>query len=273
MDIKEAAHIDAAEHSDSVTDDSGATVRRRILVAGLSGTALSLVPFLARRTSASGRNVAATSSSSDTSTAGSSGAAGAVGAATGSTGVGSDVTIGATDASTTDTAAVTTTTAPPRRPTADDIVLLSFAQSMELSIRDLYDVALAQGAFDGPALDAVKAIREAHEAYAQSISGLLGRVAPNTPLGTLSSAMHTDFSGSPKEVVTAARALENTAVATHVDLVGQLVGVDGAALIGSMVVVEARHATVLATVLGLTDIEQQLATDGAALSPSDYTTK
>ena len=39
MDIKEAAHIDAAEHSDT----AGSTVRRRILAAGLSATALSLV--------------------------------------------------------------------------------------------------------------------------------------------------------------------------------------------------------------------------------------
>lgn len=299
MDIKEAAHIDAAEHSDSVAD-YGATVRRRIIVAGLSGTALSLVPFLARSAGASGKNVAATSSSSsgtftanstdslnNSPSGASTGGAGSSNSDAGatvnsgggyngtgdSTNTSSAVTIRATGSSTADTAAATTTTAPPKRPTADDKALLGFAQSIELTIRNLYDVAIDLGSFDGPSLNAVKAIREAHGAYAQSISGLLGRVAPNAPIVALFNALKRDFSGSPDEVAAAARALENTAVATHIDIVGQLIGIDGSALIGSMLVVEARHATVLATIGGVAELSKQLASTGKALSPSDYSTK
>lgn len=289
MDTKEAAHIDAAEHSDT----AGSTVRRRILAAGLSATALSLVPVLARRAGASGRNAVTSASlggSSDTlggtpsiapnaSTGGSSDAGATVNSNGGFNGTGdstnasSDVTIGATGNSTADTAAATTTTAPPKRPTDEDVGLLAFAQSLELTIRNLYDVAIDLGAFDGPSLEAVKAIREAHEAYAQSLSGLLGRLAPNAAIDELFTAMLADFSGTAEEVATAAQALENTAVATHIDVVGALVGIDGSALIASMIIVEARHATVLATVAGVAEIAKQLTTVGKALSPSDYSAK
>jgi hypothetical protein len=221
-----------------------------VLVAGISGTALSLLPFLGGRASASGRNNPSTATTEPTS--------------------GSD---GSTVATTADTAEATTTTAPPKRPTEDDIALLSFAQSVELTIRDLYDVAIGAGIFTDTTLEAVKAIREAHEAYAQSISGLLGRVAPNTRVDELFTSLEKDFSGSPSDVATAARAIENTAVATHSDVVGKLIGIDGSSLIASMLIVEARHATYLATIAGVTTLEDELTGDADALSPSDYTAK
>jgi hypothetical protein len=250
VDIKEAAHTDAAAPTDADTTTIGGSVaRRRVLVAGISGTALSLLPFLGGRASASGRNNSSAATTDPTS---------------GSTGDTTGDTTAATEAAT------TTTTAPPRRPTEDDIALLSFAQSVELTIRDLYDVAITAGTFEGTTLSDVKAIREAHEAYAQSLSGLLGRVAPNTPLDALFTSLEGDFSGDLADVATAAQALENTAVATHTDIVGQLLGIDGSSLVASMLIVEARHATVLATIAGVSDLDQQLASDGEALSPTDY---
>ncbi|MCW2801001.1 MAG: hypothetical protein JWQ70_2473, partial [Aeromicrobium sp.] len=230
MDIKEAAHIDAAEHTDGDIAGNGSVLRRRILVAGLSGTALSLVPLLARRAGASGRSPAATSSSTASSTENStdsgfggtsnttsgSGANSAGGNATagtnggyngtgdstntttvdtsgGSAGSTAGSSANSTGGSTADTAAATTTTAPPRRPTDEDIAVLSFAQSMELTIRDLYDIAISLGSFADAQLETVNAIRDAHESYGQSISGLLGRSAPNSSLTELFSAMKGDF--------------------------------------------------------------------------------
>lgn len=251
MDIKEAALTDAAAPTDADTATIGGSVaRRRVLVAGISGTALSLLPFLGGRAHASGRNNPSTATTEPT--------------------TGSD---GSTVATTGDTAEATTTTAPPKRPTEDDIVLLSFAQSVELTIRDLYDVAIGAGTFTDATLEAVKAIREAHEAYAQSLSGLLGRVAPNTRIDELFTSLEKDFSGSSSDVATAARALENTAVATHSEVVGQLLGIDGSALVASMLMVEARHATYLATIAGAKTLEDELTGDADALSPSDYTAK
>lgn len=248
MDIKEAAHTDVAAHSDADNATAGGSVmRRRVLAAGISGTALSLLPFLGGRASASGRNNATTATTEPP----------------------ADSTLG----STADTEAATATTAPPKRPTADDVVLLSFAQSVELTARNLYDVAIAAGAFEGVTLEAVRAIREAHEAYAQSLSGLLGRVAPNAQIDDLFDSLQSGFAGSVEDVATAARALENTAVATHTDIVGALLGIDGAALIASILIVEARHATVLAMLAGVTDLDEELASDATALSPTDYPAK
>ena len=156
---------------------------------------------------------------------------------------------------------------------ADDIVLLSFEQSMELTIRDLYDVALNLGSFTGAQLETVNAIRDAHEAYGNSISGLLGRNAPNAALPKLFTALKADFAGNAQDVATAARTLENNAAATHIETLDALVGIDGAALIASIIIVEARHATVLASFAGVSALDDLLASDGKALSPSDYTTK
>lgn len=252
MDINEAAHLGAAEQR--AVDQSVA--RRRLLAAGVAGTAVSLLPFLGRAASAAPASTGSTTDSTGDSKADSTG---------GSTGGSSDVTTGA---STADTAAATTTTAPPKRPTDADIALLSFAQMIELTARDLYNIALGESVFTDVTLETVKAIGEAHEAYAQSISGLIGRSAPNSPATDLFDELSKGFSGSAEDVATAARSLENNLVATHIDVVGQLVGVDGSALVASMVVVEARHATVLAHIAGVDTLDDQLVTDGEAIPSS-----
>ncbi len=237
MDIKQAAHSTSAAQPAA---DAAPVARRRIITAGVSGAALSLLPWLGDRASASSRtSTAPPNSGGDTTT----------------------------------TAPATTTTAPPKRPTAADIKLLAFAQSIELAIRDLYDVALSAKSFDGPIAKAVTAIREAHEAYAQSISGLIGGQASGARSDKLFSASRNDFTGDAKSVARAAADLENVAVATHIDILGSLIGIDAAGLIASMLVVEARHATVLNSIAGATSLSDQLASDGKALSPSDYPVK
>ena len=256
MDINEAAHLGAAEQR--AADHTVA--RRRLLAAGATGTALSLLPFLAGRAGAAPASTGSTTDSTGDSTADSTG--GSTADSTAAT------TGGSTAGSTADTAAATTTTAPPKRPTDDDIVLLSFAQMLELAARDLYNVALGKSVFADATLEAVKAIGEAHEAYAQAISGLIGRVAPNSAQSDLFDELSKDFAGSAKDVAAAARSLENNLVATHVEIVGKLVGVDGSALVASMVVVEARHATVLAHIAGVDTLDDQLATEGEAIPAS-----
>lgn len=269
MDINEAAHLGAAEQR--AADHTVA--RRRLLAAGATGTALSLLPFLAGRAGAAPASSGGTDDSTGNSTANTPAAPGASTAdstagSTSDTTASSDGTPGGATGSTADTAAATTTTAPPKRPTDADIGLLSFAQMLELAARDLYNVALGKSVFADATLEAVKAIGEAHEAYAQAISGLIGRVAPNSAQSDLFDELSKDFEGSAKDVATAARSLENNLVATHVDIVGKLVGVDGSALVASMVVVEARHATVLAHIAGVDTLDDQLATEGEAIPAS-----
>ena len=144
---------------------------------------------------------------------------------------------------------------------------------LELTVRDLYQLALDLKAFDETTLAVVKAIGEAHGAYAQSISGLIGRTAPNSQITPLYSQLKASFTGDAQSVATAARQLENAVVATHSEIIGKLAGVDGSALIASMVVIEARHATVLARIAGVVGLDDQLVTDGKPYSPSDYPAK
>ncbi len=234
MDIKQAALPTAAAHT---AGDSAPMARRRILAAGASGAALSLLPWLSDRAGAQARTAPPTS--------------------------GGETVI-----------APAPTTAPaPKRPTAADIELLAVAQTIELAIRDLYDAALAANSFEGATAEAVTAIREAHEAYAQSISGLIGADAPGIRSDKLYNAQRSNFSGSAAAVAQAAADLENVACATHIDILGSLIGVDATGLIASILVVEARHATVLNIIAGASTLSNQLASDGVALSPADYPVK
>lgn len=197
--------------------DDGPNLRRRLLGIGIGGAAVSLLPFLSGRASA--------------------------------------------------TTPPTTTTAPPKRPTADDTTLLSFAQGVELAIRDLYDVALGVK-FDDVTRAVVATIRESHESYATSLGGLLGRAGTQTR-DAIYDDLKSSFSGDTSKVLDAAYSLESTAVATHTDILGQLHGTDGASLLASILIMEARHGTVLASLNKKTSLDDLLVTTEAdALTPA-----
>ena len=206
-----------------------ASLRRRLLGIGLGGAAVSLLPFLSGRASA-------TTPSSSTSTS----------------------------------TPAPTTTAPPKRPTDDDVALLGFAQSVEIAARQLYDVALAaNGLFDENQKAVIATIRESHDAYAAALSALLGRQAPQQADAVLDDTK-ASFSGALADVLDAAYTLESTAVATHDDILGKLQGTDGAALLASILIVEARHTTVIATLNGKTDLDDLLVnTEADALAPAE----
>ena len=121
---------------------------------------------------------------------------------------------------TTDESTTTAATTPPQRPTADDVVTF---------------------------------IRDAHRAYAQSLSGMLGRSAPNNMSQELFDGLRSDFVGDVAGVLAAAQAFESSAVATHGDVIAKLQGTDGAALLASIQIAEARFCTALADLAGDTD--------------------
>lgn len=205
--------------------DDGPNLRRRLLGIGIGGAAVSLLPFVSGRASA-------------TTPPNSSGTAGA-----------------------------TTTTKPPQRPTSDDSTLLTFSQGIELAIRDLYDVALGVK-FDDATRAVLATIRESHESYATSLGGLLGRAGTQTR-DAMYDNLEASFSGDPSKVLDAAYDLESTAVATHTEVLGQLQGTDGAGLLASILVIEARHGTVLASLNKKTSLDDLLVTTEAdALTPA-----
>ena len=166
------------------------------------------------------------------------------------------------------TSDATTTTAPPQRPTVDDVPLLQFAQTIELAAVALYDVALRTGGLGDDLLATVTATRADHLAYAQALSGQLGTSAPGSPAADVVEAARESFAtGDDVQTATAAHQLEDVAVATHSELIGQLLGTDGAALIASILIVEARHSLVFGALAGISELDDLLLTNGDPLSP------
>ena len=173
-----------------------------------------------------------------------------------------DTTTPAEDATTTATAF--------NLPTADDQGLLDFAQSIELAATVLYgQAAEALGGEPVVTAQVVDVFGAHHKAYAQSISGLLGRNASNTANASLVDQLTKSFSDAAG-VVEAALALEEAAVATHLSLLGQLEGTDASTLIASIVATEARHAAALKAIAGDDPMPSvALATTDDALNPDD----
>jgi len=201
--------------------------RRRLLGIGLGGAAVSLLPWLVGRASAT----TTTSASSDTTPA-------------------------------------TTTTAPPKRPSDADVELLGFAQTVEIAAFRLYEEALATDNFNDDERAVIATFHDAHEAYAQSLSGFLGRDAPQV-LNPVYDEMREAFGGDKATSLDAAYNMESVAVATHTDILQQLQGTDGAALLASILIVEAAHGTVLADIAGETDLDILLVkTEADALTPA-----
>ena len=162
------------------------------------------------------------------------------------------------------TAADATTTAPPQRPTAGDTSLLGQAQQVELTARALYDITAGLTGWSAEEATVIVTVREAHEAFAQSLSGLLGVGAPGAADAALLRKLQGDFSGTPSTALKAAYRLESALVATHMELLGQLQGTDGAALVASIQSSEARHSTVLADLAAFTDESDLLVDDEEA---------
>ncbi|MFM8945818.1 MAG: ferritin-like domain-containing protein [Actinomycetota bacterium] len=161
------------------------------------------------------------------------------------------------------------TTSPPRRPSDADIELLAYAQQAELAARDLYHAALENGAA-GDQPGSVAALAAHHDAASQAISSMIGRNAPQNRLDSLFTSFKPSFSGS--SFATSAHQLENTLVATHQSLLGNLEGTEGAALVASVMIAEARHVVALAAMAGLspasdTDAYLTVPADIVALSP------
>ena len=187
--------------------------RRRVLAAGLTGTALGLL----------GGRVA--SASPDT----------------------TEPTDGGSTPPTTAAAPATTTTLPPKRPSPSDIVFLNFAESVELAARDLYQSSIDAGAKD----DLVTMLVANHRGYADIIRGILGTRSVGVRANDLYDTESSKFAVADMTALAPpAYDLESTLAATHADLLAKLEGTDGARIIASILIVEARQAAVLADVAG-----------------------
>lgn len=142
----------------------------------------------------------------------------------------------------------------------DDLALAGFAIALELTARDLYDVAVAAGAGG----DVWPAMREQHEAAATRLSGITG-LSANARDDATFDALESAFDASDPSA--SAFELENTAAATHTSLLGQVADAGIAAAMASIAAIESRHATVLASLSGQDDLDSLFLNTATALSP------
>lgn len=215
--------------------------RRRMLVAGLTGAAATVL---------SAQRAAATTPPDSTSP--DSTAPGTTTAGTAPAGTATDGT--ATDGTATDgTGTAPDTTAAPQRPTGADNGLLAQIQGLELAAADLYQAAIDAGAA-GDSDRVLAAGRDHHLAAGNVLSGLIGTAAPQERDEDFFTEHQADFeSGDLAAVATTGAELENTLIATYVDIVGQLQGVDGAKMVSAIIVGHARRATTLVDLSGQGD--------------------
>lgn len=237
MDIEVSPAGSAGSQRQPAEPGSPGAFRRRLLGIGLGGVAAALVPSMIGRAAAS--TPPTTNGDVDNS------------------------------AATTSTVSATTTTAPQKRPAEADLPLLNFAQAAELAAKHLYDLALA-GDLTNDQRTVLEVIGQSHLAYGQALSGLLGRVAVNAPDQALIDAGTKVFGGDAAAMLPAAYTLESTLVATHTATVGKVLGTDASYLLASIVTIEARNCTVLASLGGSTQLSQLLVDDEAdALTPAE----
>lgn len=166
--------------------------------------------------------------------------------------------------------AAPTTTSAPKRPTDADLEQLRYAQTIELAARDLYDAALKPELLDDANRPLFTAIREAHEAYAHSLAGVIGTTAPGEADAALVRQHRSGFSsGSVSSIAGVAAELENSLAATHRSTLGELRGTDAVALVAAIVPIEGRHAAVLSSLAGRTGLDDAILNDAEPLQPED----
>lgn len=158
-----------------------------------------------------------------------------------------------------------TTVARPNVPTASDNGTLELVIGFELAASELYRAAAA-GVSDG-LVAAVGVMAENHQAYAQAIAGKTGLSASNMNDGIYETFV-ARFTGSDDDFLTAAHELEQAAVSTHTAAITGYESNEAIGLTSSILVVEARHATVLADLLGVSDFDVLFGNDQPAITLS-----
>lgn len=152
--------------------------------------------------------------------------------------------------------------ASPNLPTEADTQVLELGMAAELAVSDLYQLAVAAGVSDST----FATIAANHKAYGEAIAATIGRSASGRD-DEIFDRFEAGFDSSDTAAVAAtARVLEELLVSTHLQLVGMFEGTDPVDLITAILVVENRHAAVLADIAGEGDLETLLGTTEPAMA-------
>lgn len=155
--------------------------------------------------------------------------------------------------------------AAPDRPTDADRTMLTEALRLELAASALYQSAAAELSDDDVAAFAM-VLADQHQAYADAISGSIG-ASSTGPNEAIVESLGADFATSDSQSFgNAGRSLENTAAATHTELLGAYESLDAIELTASIITVQARHAAVLTSLAGFaSNLDEMLGNSAVAL--------
>jgi hypothetical protein len=153
----------------------------------------------------------------------------------------------------------------PNVPTDADSAVLDLVIGFELAVSELYRRKLEAGTGSDALADAVGVMAENHQAYAQAIAGATGLSAGEAN-PSLVAALRNGFEGSDEEFFAAAHEVEQAAVSTHTDALGNYESNEAILVTASILIAEARHATVLADLLGVDDLDVLFGNEQGPLS-------
>ncbi len=153
----------------------------------------------------------------------------------------------------------------PNATTESDRDLLGRLMQLELATSRLYRDAVESG-LEGAALEVAQTFADNHVAYADKMAGISG-ISADTYNEVLYETRKDAFStGDPVDFATAARELENSAVATYTDLFNDFESIDAQTLISSIVVVNGRMATVLASLATISNASELFEPDAEIIA-------
>ena len=149
---------------------------------------------------------------------------------------------------------------------SSDIKLLAFAHTLELTTRDTYAAAVARKSLSDDERALLEQFHANHVAYEQSLNGLLSKNA----MTKRDDAIYASFSAKLSEaqnIWLALLEIENIMIASHTKAIETIESAKVAALVASMITVEARHAAILAS-QATTNISTALDNNASALVAS-----
>ena len=149
---------------------------------------------------------------------------------------------------------------------SSDTKLLAFAHTLELTTRDIYIVAVARKSLSDDERALLEQFHANHVAYEQSLNGLLSKNA----VTKRDDAIYASFSAKLSEaqnIWLALLEIENIMIASHTKAIETIESAKVAALVASMITVEARHAAILAS-QATTNISTALDNNASALVAS-----
>ncbi len=153
---------------------------------------------------------------------------------------------------------------PPFSPTPEDTALLRQAMELELTARDLYETTLLAG-ISSDVQQLVELLASNHNDYAKGIAGIAGLSATGRNEDVFEQLESTFDTTDVEAFAAAGASLENTAAATHTELMSQYQAENAIVFTASVVMVEARAGVVLADLEGITQVDTLLSPDAESL--------